>query len=78
MLFLVHKNKAFSTLSKLCKRIQNEKNLNIYSVGCDHGRELKNDDFIMFCDDLGIDHNFSAPRTPQQNGVVERKNRTLE
>ncbi|XP_074271663.1 uncharacterized protein LOC141595596 [Silene latifolia] len=26
----------------------------------------------------GIDHNFSAPRTPQQNGVVERMNRTLE
>jgi len=27
---------------------------------------------------LGIKHNFSAPRTPQQNGVVERKNRSLE
>jgi len=27
---------------------------------------------------LGILHNFSAPRTPQQNGVVERKNRSLE
>lgn len=32
----------------------------------------------MFCDDLGIDHNFSVPRTLQQNGLVERKNRTLE
>ena len=32
----------------------------------------------MFCDDLGIDHNFSATRTPQLNGVVERNNRTLE
>src|SRR5262249_21872120 len=30
-----------------------------------------------FCDDNGISHQFSAPRTPQQNGVVERKNRTL-
>ena len=27
---------------------------------------------------MGILHNFSAPRTPQQNGVVERKNRSLE
>jgi len=27
---------------------------------------------------LGIKHNFSAPRTPQQNGVVERKNRSSE
>ena len=30
-----------------------------------------------FCDKNGIQHQFSAPRTPQQNGVVERKNRTL-
>jgi len=32
----------------------------------------------MFCDEHGIKHNFSAPRTPQRNGVVERKNRSLE
>ena len=30
-----------------------------------------------FCEEKGITHEFSAPRTPQQNGVVERKNRTL-
>ena len=32
----------------------------------------------MFCNEHGYDHNFFAPRTPQQNGVVERKNRTLK
>ena len=31
-----------------------------------------------FCNENGISHNFSSPRTPQQNGVVERKNRTLQ
>ncbi|GJY38417.1 retrovirus-related pol polyprotein from transposon TNT 1-94 [Tanacetum coccineum] len=31
-----------------------------------------------FCNANGITHNFSAPRTPQSNGVVERKNRTLQ
>lgn len=35
-------------------------------------------DFSDFCDSLGIAHEFSAPKTPQQNGVVERKNRTLQ
>ena len=30
-----------------------------------------------FCKHKGISHQFSAPGTPQQNGVVERKNRTL-
>ena len=33
---------------------------------------------LIFCSEHGVEHNFSAPRTPQQNGVVERKNRTLE
>ena len=30
-----------------------------------------------FCEDKGIERQFSAPRTPQQNGVAERRNRTL-
>ncbi|MCR2847954.1 DDE-type integrase/transposase/recombinase [Weizmannia coagulans] len=30
------------------------------------------------CNEYGIEHQFSAPRTPQQNGVVERKNRTIQ
>ncbi|GJT53405.1 retrovirus-related pol polyprotein from transposon TNT 1-94 [Tanacetum coccineum] len=34
--------------------------------------------FGEFCNANGITHNFSAPRTPQSNGVVERKNRTLQ
>ena len=34
--------------------------------------------FTNFCNKKGISHNFSFPRTPQQNGVVERKNRTLQ
>jgi len=30
-------------------------------------------EFTEFCNNYGIAHNFSAPRTPQQNGVVEKK-----
>nr|GEW61204.1 retrovirus-related Pol polyprotein from transposon TNT 1-94 [Tanacetum cinerariifolium] len=56
------------------------------SLGCtivlirtDHGREFDNElQFGEFCNANGITHNFSAPRTPQSNGVVERKNRTLQ
>ena len=33
---------------------------------------------MNYCDDNGINHEMSCPRTPQQNGVVERKNRTLQ
>jgi len=33
---------------------------------------------VVFVKKLGIFHNFFAPKTPQQNGVVERKNRSLK
>jgi len=77
-LFLAHKSDAFHAFSKLAKVIQNEKNLNIASIRSDHGGEFKNMSFEMFCDYNGIEHNYSTPRTPQQNGIVERKNRSLE
>ena len=44
----------------------------------DHGTDFENSRFIDFCNEHGVDHNFSAPRTPQQNGMVEQKNQTLE
>ena len=47
-------------------------------IQSDHGREFQNERFEHFCEKHCIKHNFSAPRTPQQNGVVERKNRSLE
>ncbi|GKB40928.1 retrovirus-related pol polyprotein from transposon TNT 1-94 [Tanacetum coccineum] len=51
----------------------------IVSIRTDHGREFDNEvQFGEFCDANGITHNFSAPHTPQSNGVVERKNRTLQ
>ncbi|GJS91198.1 retrovirus-related pol polyprotein from transposon TNT 1-94 [Tanacetum coccineum] len=45
----------------------------------DHGSEFDNEvQFGEFYNTNSITHNFSAPRTPQSNGVVERKNRTLQ
>jgi len=43
----------------------------------DNGTEFKNTQVEEFLDDEAIKHEFSTPYTPQQNGVVERKNRTL-
>ncbi|KAL8155216.1 hypothetical protein AgCh_000556 [Apium graveolens] len=43
----------------------------------DNGTEFKNLIMEEFCKNYGIKQEFSAPGTPQQNGVVERKNRTL-
>lgn len=77
-LFLVHKRYAFHAFKKLAKVIQNENDLKIACIISDHGGEFENHEFECFCGKHGIEHNFSAPRTPQQNEVFERKNRSLE
>jgi transposase InsO family protein len=46
-------------------------------IRSDNGMEFKNSQIEGFLEDEGIKHLFSSPYTPQQNGVVERKNRTL-
>ncbi|GKA56314.1 zf-CCHC domain-containing protein [Tanacetum coccineum] len=54
-------------------------NLNQRTLRMEHGREFDNEvQFREFCNANGITHNFSARRTPQSNGVVERKDRTLQ
>jgi hypothetical protein len=78
VLFLAHKKEAHKAFVKHCRRIQNEKGYTINNVRSDRGREFDNQDIELYCDQNGFGHNFSAPRTPQQNGVVERKNRSLQ
>ncbi|GJR54889.1 putative ribonuclease H-like domain-containing protein [Tanacetum coccineum] len=46
-------------------------------IRCDNGTEFKNKEMNQFCERKGIKREFSVARTPQQNGVAERKNRTL-
>jgi len=65
--------KPLKHLKKFAKLVQNEKDLKIKIIRSDHGREFQNESFENFCDENGILHNFFTPRTPQQNGVVERK-----
>ena len=78
VLFLSQKNESFYEFSKFFNKVQNEKGFSIPCIRSDHGREFENVDFEDYCNEHGIDHNFSTPRTLQQNGVVERKNRTLQ
>jgi transposase InsO family protein len=47
-------------------------------IRSDHGREFENAKFEEFCLSYGIQQEFSSPITPQQNGVVERKNMMIQ
>jgi hypothetical protein len=51
--------------------------LRIKKIRSDNGTEFKNSQIEGFLEEEGIKHEFSSPYTPQQNGVVDRKNRTL-
>jgi transposase InsO family protein len=58
------------------RRSQKEFGLPIKKVRSDNETKFKNTR-VEFLDEEGIKHEFSSPYTPQQNSVVERKNRTL-
>jgi transposase InsO family protein len=59
------------------RQAQNEFGLRIKKIRSDNEMEFKNSQIEGFLEEEGIKHEFSSPYTPQQNGVVDRKNRTL-
>ncbi|XP_075099216.1 uncharacterized protein LOC142176057 [Nicotiana tabacum] len=77
-LFLKTKDETFEICIAFVKKIPVKMESKVACIRSDHGTEFDNAKFNDFCNENRITHNFSAPRTPQQNGVVERKNRTLK
>jgi hypothetical protein len=75
--FLQDKSKTQGTVKRFLRRAQNEFELKVKKIRSDNGSEFKNLQVEEFLEEQGIKHEFSAPYAPQQNGVVERKNRTL-
>jgi transposase InsO family protein len=75
--FLQEKSQTQETLKGFLRRSQNEFELRIKKIKSDNGTEFKNSQIEGFLEEEGIKHEFSSPYTPQQNGVVERKNRNL-
>nr|GEX85111.1 retrovirus-related Pol polyprotein from transposon TNT 1-94 [Tanacetum cinerariifolium] len=77
--FLKDKTEAFDQFERFSKKIQNQLGCTTVSIRTNHGKEFDNEvQFGEFCNANGITHNFLTPYTPQSNGVVERKNRTLQ
>jgi hypothetical protein len=76
--FLEHKGETFGFVRDLVLRLRNERHGDaIRAIRSDNDSEFRNSRFEIFCHDLGLEHQFSCPYTPPQNGVVERKNKTL-
>jgi transposase InsO family protein len=75
--FLQEKSQTQETVKKLLRWAQNELGLRIKKIRSNNGTKFKNSQIEGFLEEEGIKHEFSCPYTPQQNSIVERKNRTL-
>ncbi|GJW47325.1 putative ribonuclease H-like domain-containing protein [Tanacetum coccineum] len=75
--FLATKDETSGILKSFITGVENLIDQRVKVIRCDNGTEFKNKEMNQFCERKGIKREFSIARTPQQNGVAERKNRTL-
>lgn len=75
--FMSEKSESFTHFKAFKSRVEMESGLKIKCLRTDRGGEFVSSEFNQFCVDVGIKRNLTTAYTPQQNGVVERKNRTL-
>nr|GEW01672.1 hypothetical protein [Tanacetum cinerariifolium] len=75
--FLKSKDETSGILNKFITKIENLKDLKVKIIRCDNGKEFRNKEMNDFSLQKGIKREFSNARTPQQNGVAKRRNRTL-
>jgi len=73
-----HKDEAFEKFKSFKALVENKSYYKIKCLRSDRGGEFTSNEFFDFCEEHGIRREFSTARTPQQNGVVERMNRTIQ
>ena len=72
-----YKSETFEKFKEF--QVETEKQLGkpTNALRSDRGGEYLDEDFISYLTDNGILSQLTAPGTPQQNGVAERRNRTM-
>jgi len=63
-LFLASKDKTFEKFIAFLKKVEKRVGHSWVCLRSDHGTEFENPRFIDYCNEHGVDHNFSTPRTP--------------
>jgi transposase InsO family protein len=76
--FLKKNSEAFDKFKVFKEMVENETNLKIKCLRSYNGGEFTSNDFEKFCEKHRIKRQFSTARTPQQNGVVARKNKIVQ
>ncbi|KAL4348689.1 hypothetical protein GQ457_17G010100 [Hibiscus cannabinus] len=75
--FLKQKSEAFGAFKNVKALVEKESGFEIKSLRSDRGGEFTSNEFNDFCKANGIRRPLTVPRSPQQNGVAERKNMTI-
>jgi hypothetical protein len=75
---LKSKDEVFSKFQEFKAEIENLTSRNIKTLRSDNGGEYTSKEFIAFFKSTGIRRELTVPHNPQQNGVVERKNISIE
>ena len=76
--FLKHKSEVFDLFKVFKASVENQSGRKLKILRSENGGEYVKFQFIQYCEDPRIQVQYSIPYTPQQNGVAERKNRSLK
>ncbi|CAL5412844.1 unnamed protein product [Camellia sinensis] len=75
--FLENKSEAFEKFKHFKAKVEKQSGFCVKVLRTDRGGEFLSKDFDLFCEENGIQRELTTPYTPEQNGVAERKNRTV-
>ena len=75
--FMRKKSEVFNVFKKFKALAEAQSGCKLQKLRSDRGKEYTSSEFDVFCEDEGIEHQLTVGYTPQQNGVSERKNRTV-
>ena len=76
--FLKNRSEAFENFKIYKEMVENEMDSKIKCLRSDNGGEFTSKEFMDYCSSHGIKRQFFVARTPQQNGFVERKKKTVQ
>ena len=72
-----HKSETFAKFKLWKAEVENQTGKNVKCLRIDNDIEYTNDEFKDFCEQHGIKRHFTVRKTPQQNGVAERMNKSI-
>lgn len=74
---LKSKDEALKAFKKFRLQVKDGNERKVRVLRTDRGGEFSSKEFVTYCEEEGITRHYTAPYSPQQNGIVERRNRTV-